>query len=289
MFMRIYSIEHTKLMRRHLPWILLGVLAGAVLLVTAINYLVLASGLGGEVTPAMMESMESQITWPGGLFNAVSLAGGSALGGFLVVILSGTTMAQEYTWRTLQQWLGRGVPRPLFLAAKFAALLLPIALMVLVPLLVGGALTALFTISLQGGLHAAAVDWSALATRAVATAYTLLPYAALTFLLAVATRSTVAAVGIGIAFALLIEGIILQMASLFNETLAALTLYLPAGLSQSLLESQRAIQVTADGGSLAGTGPELLAPGVAIAGIAIYTVLFLALSMIIFRRQDLNE
>jgi ABC-2 type transport system permease protein len=289
MFMRIYSIEHTKLMRRHLPWILLGILAGAVLLVTAINYLVLASGLGGEVNPAMIESIESQITWPGGLFNAVSLAGGSALGGFLVVILSGTTMAQEYTWRTLQQWLGRGVPRPLFLAAKFAALLLPIALMVLVPLLVGGALTALFTINLQGSLHAAAVDWSALATRAVATAYTLLPYAALTFLLAVATRSTVAAVGIGIAFALLIEGIILQMASLFNETLAALTLYLPAGLSQSLLESQRAIQVTADGGSLAGTGPELLAPGVAIAGIAIYTVVFLALSMIIFRRQDLNE
>lgn len=288
MFMRTYSIEQTKLMRRPLPWIILAVLAGAILLINGLNYLVLNSGLGADMGLEITEEVRRQITWPGSLLNALSIAGGSALGGFLVVILSGTTMAQEYTWRTLQQWLGRGVPRPVFLAAKFAALLPPILLMVLTPLLVGGVLTALFTVQLNGSLGFDQVAWGSVALRALATAYTLLPYAALTFFLAVATRSTVAAVGIGVAFALLVEGIILQMAALFSEALARLTLYLPAGLAQSLLQSQRLVQVSVDG-EMVTTGAELLSPAVAVAGIAVYTLLFLALSMIIFRRQDLNE
>lgn len=288
MFMRTYSIEQTKLMRRPLPWIILAVLAGAILLINGLNYLVLNSGLGADMGLEITEEVRRQITWPGSLLNALSIAGGSALGGFLVVILSGTTMAQEYTWRTLQQWLGRGVPRPVFLAAKFAALLPPILLMVLTPLLVGGVLTALFTVQLNGSLGFDQVAWGSVALRALATAYTLLPYAALTFFLAVATRSTVAAVGIGVAFALLVEGIILQMAALFSEALARLTLYLPAGLAQSLLQSQRLVQVSVDG-EMVTTGAELLSPAVAVAGVAVYTLLFLALSMIIFRRQDLNE
>jgi ABC-2 type transport system permease protein len=287
MFIRTLSIEQTKLMRRPLPWVLLAVLAGATLLMTGINYLVLNTSFGGDMAPEVVAEMERQVTWPDSLFSAIGIAGGAALGGFLTVILSGTTMAQEYTWRTLQQWLGRGVPRPIFLAAKFAALLLPILLMVFIPLLVGGALTALFTISLEGSLRAADVAWGSLALRTLATAYSLLPYAGLTFLLAVATRSTVAAVGVGIAFALIVEGLFLQLAAMFSEALARLSLYLPAGLAQSLLQSQRLMQVSVDGQPVA--GPELLSAGVAVAGIAVYTVLFLTLAIFLFRRQDLNE
>jgi ABC-2 type transport system permease protein len=287
MFIRTLSIEQTKLMRRPLPWVLLAVLAGATLLMTGINYLVLNNNLGGNMGPGVMAEMQRQVTWPDSLFSAIGIAGGAALGGFLTVILSGTTMAQEYTWRTLQQWLGRGVPRPIFLAAKFAALFLPILLMVFIPLLVGGSLTALFTISLDGSLSAADVAWGSLALRALATAYSLLPYAALTFLLAIATRSTVAAVGVGIAYALIVEGLLLQLAAMFSEALARLSLYLPAGLAQSLLQSQRLMQVSVDGQPVA--GPELLSAGVAVAGIAVYTVLFLTLAIFLFRRQDLNE
>lgn len=288
MFMRTFSIEQTKLMRRALPWILLAVLAGATLLITGINYLVMNNSLGSNLGTEMTAEVRRQVTWPDGLFSAISIAGGSALGGLLVVILSGTTMAQEYTWRTLQQWLGRGVPRPVFLAAKFAALLLPILLMVLVPLLVGGLLTGLITIGVEGRLGAGDVAWSSLALRTLATAYSLLPYAALTFLIAVATRSTVAAVGIGVAYALLVEGLVLQLASFFSESLARLSLYLPAGLAQSLLQSERLVQVSVDGRPITG-GAELLSPAVAVAGIAVYTVLFLAAAIAIFRRQDLNE
>ncbi len=288
MFMRTLSIEQTKLMRRALPWVLLAVLAATTVLTTGVNYLVMNNSLGSNLGPEMTAEVRRQVTWPGGLFSALGVAGGSALGGLLVVILSGTTMAQEYTWRTLQQWLGRGVPRPLFLAAKFAALLLPILLMVLVPLFVGGLLTALVTLGVEGRLGAGEVAWSSLALRTLATAYSLLPYAALTFLLAVATRSTVAAVGIGAAYALLVEGLVLQIAALFSESLARLSLYLPAGLAQSLLQSERLVQVSVDGQAIAG-GAELLSPGVAVAGIAVYTMLFLAAAIVIFRRQDLNE
>lgn len=288
MFARTLSIEQTKLMRRTLPWVLLAVLAGVAILMVGVNYLVMNNSLGSDLGPEMTAEVQRQTIWPEGLFSTIGIAGGSALGGLLVVILSGTTMAQEYTWRTLQQWLGRGVPRPVFLAAKFAALLLPILLMVLVPLLVGGLLTALITIGVEGSLNVAGVAWGSLALRTLATAYSLLPYAALTFLLAVATRSTVAAVGIGVAYALLVEGLVLQLAALFSESLARLSLYLPAGLAQSLLQSERLLQVSVDGQPVTG-GAELLSPAVAVAGIAVYTALFLAAAIVIFRRQDLNE
>lgn len=288
MFARTFSIEQTKLMRRTLPWILMAVLAATAMLMTGINYLVMNNDLGRNLSPEMTAEVQRQVIWPDGLYSAISVAGGSAFGGLLVVILSGTTMAQEYTWRTLQQWLGRGVPRPVFLAAKFAALLLPILLMVVTPLLAGGALTALLTISIEGSLGAGEVAWGSLALSTLATAYTLLPYAALTFLIAVATRSTVAAVGIGVAYALLVEGLLVQLAGLFSESLARLSLYLPAGLAQSLLQSQQMVQVSRDGQAVAG-GAELLSPGVAVAGIAAYTVLFLAVAIALFRRQDLNE
>jgi hypothetical protein len=48
------------------------------------------------------------------------------------------------------------------------------------------------------------------------------------------------------------------------------------------------VQVSVDGQPVLG-GPELLAPGVAVAGIAVYTLTFLALAVALFRRQDLNE
>src|SRR5574341_1713770 len=151
--------------------------------------------------------MQQMVTWPVGLLTALNFSRGNSLGSLLLIILVGAVVGQEYTWRTLHLWLSHGTPRAALLIAKFAALLVPIALIVLTPVLVGGALTAYFTVALNGALDLASVDFGEVGLRILGTAYTLLPYAALAFLLAVVTRSTVAAIGGSVAYSLLIEGV----------------------------------------------------------------------------------
>jgi ABC-type transport system involved in multi-copper enzyme maturation permease subunit len=283
MFLTMCIIEHNKLFKRSLSWILNAVFGAVIVLLNLISYAIVQGNLGDA---AEIAEMERNLVWPAGLTTGVSVAGGAGVGGFLVIILVGAATAQEYTWGTLQQWLSRGISRPVFLTAKFAALILPTVLLVVTPLLAGGTVTALFSFSLTGRLAADQVAWGQLALDVLYTAYTLLPYAALTFLLAIATRSMVAAIGVGIAYTLMVEMFIMQMAGLFSEAVGRLALYLPAGLARSLLNSEAALQVNLDGRA---AGPILLDPATAAVGIALYTLIFLALSIWIFRRQDLGR
>jgi hypothetical protein len=133
--------------------------------------------------------------------------------------------------------------------------------------------TAVFTQNLQGSLPFADVDWWQVAWRILRTAYTLLPYAALTFLLAVASRSTVVAVGVSLAYTLLVEDVLIQLLGLVGGTWAKMGQYLPAGLGSSLASINQA-----EGVNMA----------TAVTGIALYTLLFVGLAVLAFRRQDLT-
>ena len=145
--------------------------------------------------------------------------------------------------------------------------------------------TAVFTQNLQGSLPFAEVDWWQAALSILRTAYTLLPYAALTFLLAVASRSTVVAVGGGLAYTLLIEGVLMQLLGLVGGTWAKIGQYLPAGLSNSLASLNRVSRQTNSGLVTQADG---LSMETAVIGIALYTLLFVGLAVLAFRRQDLS-
>jgi len=185
----------------------------------------------------------------------------------------------------MQLWLSNGISRPVLLLAKFAIVLLPALLFVLAPFVTGAITTAVFTQILQGSLPFAQVDWWQAALSILRTAYTLLPYAALTFLLAVASRSTVVAVGGGLAYTLLIEGVFVQLLAFIGGTWAKIGQYLPASLSSSLATFNR---VSANSSSGLATQAEGLSLETAVIGIALYTLLFVALAVLAFRRQDLS-
>ena len=288
MFWNTLRNENTKLLKRSLLWIELALFAGLVLLAQLVFYLVLQNNLGGEAAlPDAQAQLRHMVTWPGALLNVLGFASGNAIGGLLLIILTGAVTAQEYSWRTLHLWLSRGVPRPVLLGARFAGLLLPALLITLTPLLVGGLLSAFFTLQLDGALPLDQVSFIQLGLSLLRTAYTLLPYAALAFLLAVATRSVVVAVGGGLAFALLVEGILIQVLALLGGSLAQIGRYLPAGLSNGLLSLNRAVVVTLE---VNGRQAQLssLEPLPAAIGIALWTLLFVTLAFSIFRRQDLT-
>jgi ABC-type transport system involved in multi-copper enzyme maturation permease subunit len=273
MFWQMVFVEQKKLTRRKILWIELAVVAAASILLPLVFYLASQGDGSGNVVVTTDGSVNDMFTWPLSLNMAIDLASGSGLGGMLIVILIGTLTAQEYSWRTMQLWLSNGISRPVLLLAKFTIVLLPALLFVLASFVTGALTTAVFTQNLQGSLPFADVDWWQVAWRILRTAYTLLPYAALTFLLAVASRSTVVAVGVSLAYTLLVEDVLIQLLGLVGGTWVKMGQYLPAGLGSSLASLNQA-----EGVNMA----------TAVTGIALYTLLFVGLAVLAFRRQDLT-
>ncbi len=285
MFWNILIIEQTKLLKRAMLWIELGLLALLVIVFHLLLYVVVRSGPAkGQMAEARAQ-MQQMVTWPTGILAALNFSSGNSLGSLLLIVLVGTVVGQEYTWRTLHLWLSHGTPRAALLTAKFAALLVPIALIVLTPVLVGGALTAYFTVALNGALDLARVDFGEVGLRILCTAYTLLPYAGLAFLLAVVTRSTVAAIGGSVAYSLLIEGVAMQILQFVGGAAAKITIYLPAGLAAGLMGGPGG-QVTVNGRTAAPLA--YLDPGPAALGIALYVLIFVGMALWAFRKQDLT-
>ncbi len=292
MFLNMLAIENTKLFKRLMLWIELGAMALLVAMLMIIVYVTLQTApLEGAQAAAAgaKEVLKNFLTWPTSLLNSLGLATGNGLGGLLLIILVGAATAQEYTWRTLHLWLGRGVRRPTLIVAKFVSILLPALLLVLVPLLVGGAISAVFSLGLNGSLHLEQLNLGQLALSTLRTTYTLLPYGALAFLLAILSRSTVVAIGGGLAYALLLEGILLQILAMASGPLGKIGMYLPSGLANGVLVlNQSAMKVSLSAGG-SSAKMYMLDPVPAAIGIALWTLLFLGLAMWIFQKQDLSE
>lgn len=282
MFWQMASVEQRKLTHRKILWIELAVAAVTAVFIPLMIYLA-SQSTSSNVVITTDGPVEDMIAWPLALRLGIDLLSGGGLGGLLIVILMGTLTAQEYGWRTMQLWLSNGIARPVLMLAKFTAVLLPALLFVLAAFVTGAITTGLITQGLQGSLPFADVAWGQALLSVLRTAYTLLPYAALTFLLAVVSRSTVVAVGGGLAFTLLIEGVLMQLLSFVGGTWATIAQYLPAGLSSSLAALNRVTAVANPTAAADG-----LSAGTAALGIALYTILFVGVAVFVFQRQDLG-
>ncbi len=286
MFWQIVNTEHTKIFKRAIFWVEVAVALALVAAMYLVMFAISRPGANSSMPPEAVAEIEEILTWPSALKGLVGMAAGPSLGGIIMVILAGAVMAQEYTWNTLQLWLSRGVSRSLFLSAKFVALLLPMLILVLAVLVVGGVLTALFTLQIDGTLPLGEIAWPDLLLQGGKVAYTLLPYAALAFFLAVLSRSTIVAVGGGLAYVLAGEGIVVQLLALAGGAWAQIGRYIPSGLAQAVQESNAGL-VIGDADSL--DALQVLEPGQAAIGIALYTLLFVGLAILIFRRQDYSS
>lgn len=282
MFWQMVNIEQKKIFKRMILWVELGILALIVVGVNGIFFAVYQSGNAGPDS-----GLDQVLTWPESLTTSLSTSAGPNLGGLLIIILVGSITAQEYTWGTLQIWLSRGIPRPLFLGAKFTSILLPALLIILIPLIVGGVVSGIFSLILQGNIAVAEVNWGQLGVDIILYTYSLLPYAALAFFLAVVSRSTVVSIGGGLAYALLVEGIALQLiGSFLGGIWAQIGTYLPGGLAKGLLTLNSGLTVEVGDGP--GYVAPFLEPGPAAIGIGLYVIVLVGVAIVIFRRQDLT-
>jgi ABC-type transport system involved in multi-copper enzyme maturation permease subunit len=278
-FSMMFRIELQKTLGRRFAWI------GVAVLVALMSFFYVLFFLFRGNIPA---SGTRFLYWPDSLIYGLGYASGYAswtsYGTYLLIVLVGVSAAQEYGWRTLQLWLGHGVSRRTVLAAK---MLLSVGLavgVVFLCVLVVAVISAVFSLAVHGGVAFASVNPGQLVAGVARTVFSMLPYAALTFLLAVATRSTLVAIGGAIAFVAVLETALLQILPHLGAQLDRLVQFLPAGLSSALNAPNAAIA-----GATAVTTLFQPTPPQAAVGIAIYVAVLCGLAFLIFERQDLTQ
>ena len=171
----------------------------------------------------------------------------------------------------------------LLVGTKFISLCLPILLVVNGALIAGGAISAIFSLPINATLYLEQVNFWHLGLDIFRTAYTLLPYAGITFLLAVATRSAVAAIGGCTAYGLIVESILSETLLLLPGRFGEIAKYLPANLMQSILSASWTPPALMDE-----LLPGLLTPNQAAVGIAICTLSLFGMALWLFKRQDFS-
>ncbi len=286
-FIPLLYAERRKLLGRALPWVEVLIFALLVGILHVAVMLTLQQGNAKELPPQVANEIRQMLYWPQGLKGALAFANGGEIGGLFVIVLVGAFMAQEYTWHSIHLWLSRGISRTAYLLAKTTVIFGFLVLFVLVALIVGGGATAVFTYVEQGALPLDQVDVLALLWDVLVVTYTLVPYAALAFFLAVLSRSTMVTIGVGLGYTLLAENLIAEVLMMISPETARAMRYLPTMLTKSLIQYiTPESQVTVGMGI--GDTVSLLRPGTAAILLGVYTLLFLGGAVWLFRRQDVT-
>jgi ABC-2 type transport system permease protein len=281
----LIQIEQTKLLKRLIFWVEMGLLCGFFLLYY-VGSVAASWQPGVPLSTSTRPSLISIVTWPRALIDILALSSGNNLGGIVLMVLVAAVVAQEYQWNTISLWLSRGTPRPLLLAARCAALLLAVLLLIVVPLMVSGAVTASLTMLINGKLDLSVVNYGQLTLGVARALIMALPYFAFTFMMATLTRSVAGGMGAGFGFTFVTEGVLPPLLQTLGAGNAAM--YLPGMLSRSLLQLNSAIANTSWAASDAGQASALADPTVAAVGLVLYAVVFLGIAFYRFQRQDLS-
>lgn len=262
--------ELFRLSKRPMPWIMLTILTALVLLLYGIQWVQIETQPARETAGLRQDVRPVEVP-------------GFAIGGFLslfgtvmAIVLGASAVGTEFGWGTIRALLPRARGRVPLLLAKMVAVALVLAAMVSLVSLLALGLSAIVTgrVGVDGGTDAGfAADFVAAVARVF---YTMLPYAAVAFLVALLTRSNAAGITIGIVF-LPAEGILLELIALVD----ALEWVPEAFLSENV----EAVNTASDDEAREG----LPGAGRAAAVLLAWIVGALALALAVFRRRDVTS
>jgi ABC-2 type transport system permease protein len=277
--MRSLTAELLILRKRTSTWILMGVWVFLGLLFAyLLPYLAYRGDVGGPVRPALEPLLPEDLV-------VTMLGGFPFFGGVFALMLGVLAAGSDYGWDTLKTVLVQRPSRLRVFGAKLAALAIGLVPFVLA-IFVGGAVASV----LIAGTEDAAVDWPStweLVRGLAAGWFVLATWAALGVALAVASRGTALAIGLGILYALVIEGLL--------STLASEVAWLD-GLVEYFLRANAYSLVTAIGvptATLGDNGPgsffgPFVGAGQAVLVMSAYIACFVALSAARLRRRDVT-
>ena len=288
-----FVAELLKLYKRPAVWMITAIwLAFVVLFAYALPYAFFANLPQPETPPdapaEMQEKMQAQSEaaseqlmsqlYPENLA-AYALSGISGTGGTLALILGALLAGSDYGWGTLKTVLSQRPGRLVVFFAKMLALGAALALFVLLAF-VAGALCSLAVAGLQG----AAVDWPSpveLLEALAAGAIILAAWAALGVFLATLFRSTALAVGLGLFYALALEGLVFAL-PIPNESFQDARQFFLGQNSGFLTESFAGSSLQQP---FVPPGPDVGAAQAALV-LGVYLAVFVLVAAFAFRQRD---
>lgn len=277
--MRSVGVELLVLRKRASTWILLGVWTLLGLLFSyLLPYLTYRGGIEGPRQSPLDALLPDRV--------ADNLLGGFPFfGGVFALMLGVLAIGSEYGWDTLKTVLIQRPGRMRVLGAKLAALGLGLVPFVIVIFMAGAVAS-----SLIAGAEGATIVWPPAweLIRAVAAGwFVLATWAALGVLLAVVSRGTALAIGLGILYALVIEGLLSALAGEVGWLDTLVEYFLRANAYSLVVAIGVPTTALVDNGPGSFFGP-FLGVGQAISVMSGYAICFLVLSAILIRRRDVS-
>jgi ABC-2 type transport system permease protein len=262
--------------KRTSTWILLGIwVVLALVFAYAVPYVTYLNG-------SSPESLDDVL--PHNLVESL-LSGFPFFGGVLALMLGVLGFGSEYGWGTLKTLLTQRPGRLHVLGAKLLALAVAVLAFVLVVFALGAA--ASLAIALREG---ADVDWPSawLLVRGVAGGWLILVvWAALGALLGVLFRGTALATGVGILYALVVEGLLIALATQVSALDRLVELFVRAsGYSLVVALGVRPDDV-GDRGPGSFSGP-FLDGGPSVVVLGAYLAVFVVAAAWLLRRRDVD-
>lgn len=270
---RNVSAELLVLRKRSATWVLLGIWVFlGIFFAYVVPYALDPEDSVGGLEQFLPESLAGTL-----------ITGFPFFGGVFALMLGVFALGSEYGWDTLKTLFTQRPGRLRVLAAKLAALGIVLVPFVLA-LFAAGALASYVIAQIED----APVDWPSawLLVRALAAGWLILAvWAALGVLLGVVTRGTSLAIGVGILYALVIEGLLSAFADSVSILEPLTELFLRAnGYSIAVALGAPVESIESSG---PGSFPGPFVDGVqALAALVVFIAGFVALSGALLRRRD---
>jgi ABC-2 type transport system permease protein len=277
--MRSIAAELLVLRRRASTWTLLGVWVLLGLLFSyVLPYLTYRSDIEGPRGSSLDAMLPHHL--------ADNLLGGFPFfGGVFALMLGVLTFGSDYGWDTLKTLLIQGPGRMRVFGAKMAAIAVGLVPFV-IAIFVAGALAS----ALIAGAEGAAVHWPSAweLTRAAAAGWFVMAiWAAFGALLAVASRGTALAIGLGILYALIIEGLLSALASEVGWLDSLVEYFLRANAYSLVTAIGVPTSALTDNGPGSFFGP-FVGAGQAVLVMSGYAACFLVASAALLKRRDVT-
>jgi ABC-type transport system involved in multi-copper enzyme maturation permease subunit len=279
---RMIGAEFLKLRKRQMTTVLLFILIGIVVLV---NFILLAiSKAKLPTTGHAMGNIQNYLGLPVAIPFALMLI--SSFGSVLAIILTASSVGNEYNWKTLRTALISSESRFKFLVSKLVSLAILILVGMLVAIIVGFIMgfitTALGGYKFDLSFATGSYFWTQF-LQFLRTFFVIIPFALLGFMMAIFGRSAMPgiATGIGVVF---LESIITAFMSLAGGWIAKVPDY---------LLSANVSAITALNGlpkGFGGGGQNEVFPSVTHAYVilSVYAVAFLFLAFYLFKKRDVT-
>ncbi len=280
--------EWLKLSRRPLSWILL--ILFLVLLVAQISTqfaLTVGMPVRSDIVSAQFEEWRRSVLFPG-IF-ATALSHVNSLGGIFAVIFTAGAIGSEYSWGTLRTQLARDPARDRYLLAKLTTIMLMLATATLLATLLASLLSAILSPLLGAAIEITPGDLMNLLPATLRALYVLLPYVLLTAYATLLTRSVLGGLAIGLSY-IIVEtgfGALALLRVLGGVWALVYNLTIGQNINTLTLMNRHAFGLRPET-----TAPldltQLPSPLQATIVVAVYSVIFLAFALVLFRRRDIT-